>query len=141
MRSTVSLSTVLVALAMLAACAGPSRVLIGTPRPPIEPAQVKVYSQPPEKYEEIAIVEAVGSALTVGSQNRTDALIERLKEEAAKVGANGVVLREMGEAGGASLGAGTGTSIGVGGIGVGVSAPLSRRRGSATAIYVPEATQ
>ena len=130
------IATLLAAL-VLVACAGPSRVLIGTPRPPIDPAQVQVYTTAPEKSEEIAIVEAYGNALTMGSQARTDALIERLKEEAAKVGANGVIIREMGEAGGASVGAGTGTTIGSGGIGIGVSAPLTRRRGSATAIHVP----
>jgi len=131
------LATALLTALILAACAGPSRVLIGNPRPPIDPAQVQVYSKAPENAEEIAIVEAAGSAFTIGSQARTDALIEKLKAEAAQVGANGIVLREMGDAGGASIGAGTGTTIGVGGIGVGVSAPLTRKRGSATAVHVP----
>jgi len=130
------LAAALVAVS-IAACAGPSRVLTGTPRPPIDPSQVQVYTKAPEQSEEIAIVEATGSAFTLGSQARTDALVEKLKAEAAQVGANGIVLREMGDTGGASVGAGTGTSIGVGGIGIGVSAPLTRKRGSATAIYVP----
>ena len=132
------LSTALIAALMLAACAGPSRVLIGTPRPPIDPSQVQVYGKAPENAEQIAIVESAGSAFTIVSQARTDALIEKLRAEAAQVGANGIVLREMGDSGGASVGAGTGTTIGVGGIGVGVSAPLTRKRGSAIAIYVPE---
>lgn len=135
--SFIRVAAALAAASLLAACAGPSRVLIGTPRPPTDPAQVQVYTKAPEKSEEIAIVEATGSAFTIGSQARTDALIEKLKAEAAQVGANGIVLREMGSTGGASVGAGTGTSIGAGGIGVGVSAPLTRKRGSATAIYVP----
>jgi hypothetical protein len=122
----------------VAACSGPSHVMLGNSRPPTDPANVKVYAQPPARYEEIAIVEAAGSAFTVGAQRRTDALIERLKEEAAKVGANGLLLREMGQEAPGSLGVGTGTTVGVGGIGIGVSAPLSRKRGSATAIYVPE---
>ncbi len=128
----------IVLLGLLAACSGPSHVMLGKSRPPTDPASVKVYSQPPARFEEIAIVEAAGSAFTVGSQRRTDALVERLKEEAAKVGANGLLLREMGNEAPGSLGVGTGTRIGVGGIGIGVSAPLSRKRGSATAIYVPE---
>ena len=131
------LTTALLTALTLAACAGPSRVLIGTPRPPIDPSQVQVYSQTPQNAEEIAIVEAAGSAFTIGSQARTDALIEKLKAEAAQVGANGIVLREMGDAGGASVGAGTGTTIGAGGIGIGVSAPLTRKVGRATAIHVP----
>ncbi len=125
-------------LAALAACSGPSHVMLGKSRPPTDPASVQVYAQPPARFEEIAIVEASGSAFTVGAQRRTDALIERLKEEAAKVGANGLLLREMGSEAPGSLGVGTGTTIGVGGIGIGVSAPLSRKRGSATAIFVPE---
>lgn len=132
----VRIAAAIAAASLVAACAGPSRVLIGTPREPIDPAQVQVYTKAPEKSEEIAIVEATGSAFTLGSQARTDALIEKLKAEAAQVGANGIVLREMGSTGGASVGAGTGTTIGMGGIGVGVSAPLTRKRGSATAIYV-----
>lgn len=125
-------------LAVLAACSGPSHIMLGKSRPPTDPASVKVYAQPPAHFEEIAIVEASGSAFTIGSQRRTDALIERLKEEAAQVGANGLLLREIGSEAPGSLGVGTGTTIGVGGIGVGVSAPLSRKRGSATAIYVLE---
>lgn len=125
-------------LVALGACSGPSHIMLGKSRPPTDPASVKVYAQPPARFEEIAIVEASGSAFTIGSQRRTDALVERLKEEAAKVGANGLLLREMGSEAPGSLGVGTGTTIGVGGIGIGVSAPLSRKRGSATAIYVPE---
>lgn len=136
--STALLSTALLVVLMLAACAGPSRVLIGTPRPPIDPSQVQVYGNVPGNAEQIAIVEAAGSAFTIGSQARTDALIEKLRAEAAQVGANGIVLREMGDSGGASVGAGTGTTIGSGGIGVGISAPLTRKRGSAIAIYVPQ---
>ncbi|HZP86278.1 MAG TPA: hypothetical protein VFB54_05620 [Burkholderiales bacterium] len=140
MRSSlfVRLLTPLLVLALLAACSGPSRVMLGAARPPLDPAQVKVYAQPPAHYEEIAIVEAAGSAFTVGAQRRTDALIERLKEEAAKVGANGIILRGMASDAPGTVGVGTGTTIGWGGIGVGVSAPLSRKRGSALAIYVPQ---
>lgn len=129
---------ILLALLSCVACSGPSHVMLGNSRPPTDPASVKVYAQPPAHYEEIAIVEAAGSAFTIGAQRRTDALVERLKEEAAKVGANGLLLREMGQEAPGSVGVGTGTTIGVGGIGIGVSAPLSRKRGSATAIYVPE---
>ncbi|MCC7547991.1 MAG: hypothetical protein IT532_09510 [Burkholderiales bacterium] len=131
------LTAAVLAAMLVAACAGPSRVLIGTPRTPIDPTQVQVYTKAPDRSEEIAIVEAIGSAFTIGSQARTDALIEKLKAEAAQVGANGIILREVGDTGGASVGAGTGTTIGAGGIGVGVSAPLTRKRGSAMAIYVP----
>jgi hypothetical protein len=35
-----------------------SHVLVGTPRPPISPDQVRVYMHPPTRYEEIAILDS-----------------------------------------------------------------------------------
>ena len=85
-------------IALPAACATDSVVVTGTARAPISPADVKIYSRPPEVFEEIAILNASkNSAFTTGGQKTVDKVIEGLKEQAAKVGANGVIL-EIGRA-------------------------------------------
>lgn len=127
---------------LLAACA--SRPLVtGTARAPIDPAQVRVYySAPPAGYEEIARLEVNSGAFTFGDQNKTNAVIERLRRQAAGLGANGVLL--LGTADGHG---GTGVSVGGGGgriggrgysgMGVGVTVSPSQRHASGIAIHVP----
>lgn len=73
-----------------------SHVIIGTPRPATNPAEVKLYTTLPEKYEQIAIVSADSRHDFVTDQTLTNAAIERLKKEAAKVGANGILLEGVG---------------------------------------------
>ena len=85
-----------VALAMLlAACsASSSHVLTGIARTPIAWQSVKLYREPPAGFEEIAMLDALDR---FGSeQNRTDDVIEALKREAAALGANGVLLTDLG---------------------------------------------
>lgn len=124
----------------LAGCASASRVMISDPRPPIAVEQVRVYAQPPAgRYVEIALLDA-SSGFTYGAQARNDAVIARLRAEAAKLGANGVLIQEIGE-----YSSGSGLGIGVGGgsrrIGGGVSVDVAppRRTARAVAIYVPDA--
>ena len=50
----------------------------------------------PERYERIALVSADSRNDFASQQNLSDAAIRRLKEEAAKVGANGVLLNGIG---------------------------------------------
>jgi len=88
------LGPVAVLAALLLGCATSSHVMIGTARPPISPESVRVYVQPPEKYEEIATLDtsSQGSFAITGQQNM-DKAIARMKEEAAKLGANGILLQ------------------------------------------------
>jgi hypothetical protein len=79
---------------VLAGCATSSHVLIGTARAPISPELVKVYMQPPPKYEQIATIDATSrGSLTITSQQNMDKAIARLKQEAARLGANGILLQ------------------------------------------------
>jgi hypothetical protein len=48
----------LIGMALLLGGCASSHVMIGEARPPISPDQVKLYLHPPEKYEEIAIIDA-----------------------------------------------------------------------------------
>lgn len=129
-------------LATLCACAS-SHMLTGTPRPPISPDQVRFYLEPPPGgYEEIALLDVKSGAFTYGEQNKTNAIQRRLREEAAKLGANGVIYGGSARGyggGGMSVGAGGG-SFGrhsYSGVGVGVNISPEQKYGRGTAIYVP----
>ncbi|OHE83877.1 MAG: hypothetical protein A2579_04665 [Lysobacterales bacterium RIFOXYD1_FULL_69_11] len=125
----------------LAACAT-SHILTGQPRAPIDPAQVRVYFDPPPAgYEEIALLETRSGAFTYGEQNKTDQVIEKLRVEAAKLGANGVLFQGTSDSWG-----GTGVSVGAGGGrfggssfssgGVGVSVTPTQKYARGVAIFV-----
>lgn len=131
-------AVLLLAIAMLAGCASASKVMLGQARPPIDPSQVQVYSTPPPGSVEIAQLEAT-SAVGFGTQGQTNAAVARLKAEAAKLGANGVVLVGVGASGqspvGMSVGAGSyGGHVG-GGIGIGI--PTQQKKAAGVAIWVP----
>lgn len=133
----------LVAVLMLAACA--TRPLVtGTQRPPIDPAQVRIYYGAPQvPYEEVARLEVTSGAFAWGDQSKTNAILDRMRRQAASLGANGVLL--IGTADGPG---GTGVSVGGGGgriggrgfssAGVGVTISPSQRHGSGIAIFVPQ---
>jgi len=119
--------TGVLAATLLAACAS-SHVMIGKARPPISPEQVQIYTRPPTvPYEEIARLETSSQgSFSFTAQGKTDAVIKRLKVEAAKLGANGVLLEGIGDQASGSVGTGGGStsysggsSVG-GGVGIGV---------------------
>ena len=119
----------------LAGCAGSSKVMVGQARPPIDPAQVQVYTAVPPGSQEIAQLEA-SSAIGFGTQGQTDAAV--LKREAAALGANGVVLIGVGSAAGPanmSVGAGSWGSSSFGGVGIGI--PTQQKKAAGVAIWVP----
>ncbi|HLY51711.1 MAG TPA: hypothetical protein VKQ31_01760 [Steroidobacteraceae bacterium] len=133
----------LAVMAALAGCATSSHVLTGTPRAPIDPASVRIYTLPPPQYEQIAALSATsGGSLAITSQQNMDKAIERLKREAARLGANGVLLQSMQDRQSASIGGGGGsTSYGGGsavGAGGGLSVGLYSKEVTGLAIYVPE---
>jgi hypothetical protein len=120
---------------LLSSCAS-SHIITGKPRPPIDPAQVKLYSTAPAKYDEIAIIEASSkSSWSITDQGKIDVVIERLKEEAAKLGANGVLLQMTGSesAGGVMTGFASGSNPTVG---TGIYASAMHKVGRALAIHV-----
>lgn len=81
---------------LLSGCVQGSAMLVGDVRPATKPEAVRLYIDPPQAYERIALVTA--EAEDMGSQQVTqDLALQELKEQAAKVGANGVLLRDMGD--------------------------------------------
>ncbi len=132
----------LASVSLLAACANTSHVITGKPRAAIDPAQVTLYTAPSAKYEEIAVIDASSQmSFAFGDQNKMDAVIARLKKEAASLGANGVFLQGTGSsgAGGVGTGVGVGTGIGGGGVSIGTGISLSSpsKTGRGLAIHVP----
>lgn len=130
-----------VALA-ITACAPSSHILTGTPRPAISPSEVKIYSTPPPQYQEIALLDAhSSSAFGPGGQKSIDKVIERLKVEAAQLGANGIILGDVADRQTGSLGTGVGSDSysrnSAVGVGVGGSLGIYKKTGKGTAIYVP----
>lgn len=125
-------------VALLAGCAS-SHVLVGKARPPIYPDQVKLYLRPPAKFEEIALLEASSKASwAITQQGKMNKAIERLKEEAAQLGANGVILQGSGTEYVGSVNTGTATATGNTAYGTGVSVPVMHKAASGVAIFVIE---
>jgi hypothetical protein len=126
----------------LCACAT-SHVMIGNARAPISPMDVRIYDRPPQRhYEEIARLDTSSQgSFSFTAQGKVDAVIKRLRTEAAKLGANGVLLEGMGDQTSGSIGTGGGRESYSGGGsfggGVGISTGLNRKVGGGVAIYVP----
>ena len=72
-------------------------IVTGNARAPISPAEVKLYRTAPANFEEIALVSASAGHDFEKNSTLMNAAIERIKQEAAKVGANGVILTEIKE--------------------------------------------
>lgn len=119
--------------------------MLGPARPAISPAEVRIYNTPPRRYDQIAIIDSSGgTSWLVPNRSSLREAIERLRNEAAGLGANGIILQQVYEepAGGLSVGVG-GFGFGggshnfyAGGGDVGVGGPLLNRRVQAIAIYV-----
>lgn len=137
--NTIRFAGLLLLATTLAGCASTSKVMLGQAYAPTDPAQVRIYTTPPAGSIEIAQLES-SSAVGFGTQGQTDAAVDRLKREAAALGANGVILMGVGStpsAGGMSVGAGSFGSNVAGGIGIGI--PTTQKKAAGIAILVPAA--
>ena len=81
---------------LLAACASGSAIVTGAKRTPLDPSHVKLYAEAPAKYEVIGVVSAK-SAAGLTAQGSEDYAVQELKNQAAKLGANGVLLEATGQ--------------------------------------------
>jgi hypothetical protein len=129
---------------LIAGCAPSSHILIGTPRPAISPAEVRIYTAPPAQFQEIALLDAHSSSVfQPGGQKSVDKVVERLKEQAAQLGANGIILGDVADRQTGSIGSGIDSDSysrnSAVGVGVGGSLGMYKKTGKATAIYVPPA--
>jgi hypothetical protein len=129
------------AILALTACAT-SHELIGAARSPISPDQVQLFlERPAQKFEQIAVLNASSKrSFSFTAQGKADAVIRRLKDEAAKLGANGILLQEITDESSGSVDTGVGGNYegprGTIDLGFGVSALMLQRYGRAIAIYL-----
>jgi hypothetical protein len=120
---------------LLAGCASGTYIVTGNERPRLEPEQVTLYYQTrPARFEVVGIVNARGPGTTQHNMNQA---VEQLKKEAAKMGANGVILGVV-NPGDQSVGISTGTGFGGGTAfsATGVAIATHNIQISGTAIYV-----
>lgn len=132
---------VLMLAVAMTACAS-SHVLIGTARPSIDADQVKVYLEPPARYETVALLEASDlGANGFSAQSRMNKVINRLKDEAADLGANGILLQGINTEYRGSVGSGYADTAVSGNsattTGISYSSAQVSKVGKAIAIYVP----
>lgn len=133
-----SLFASLVVPAALVGCAS-SAVVVGKARPPISPDAVKLYLTPPKNYEQIALVEATSrSSFSFTDQGKTNAVVDRLKSEAAKLGANGILLQGTGSVATGTVSNAAATTDGHAAVASEVTASMFQKTGNGIAIYVVE---
>ena len=116
--------------------------MVGQARPPISPEAVRVYQVPPRHFQRIAIINSsAGTSWIFPDRPSMELGISRLREQAAELGANGILLENVYDVPTGGL------AIGVGGFGYSghsfyggsgnVAGPLINHRVQAAAIYVP----
>ena len=88
-------------LFLVIGCYPVSHIIVGEKRAPINPSDVKVYDDFPQNYKSIAIIEASSDfalndpSFDFTQQKKTDKALSRLKNEAALLGANGIVIENL----------------------------------------------
>jgi hypothetical protein len=128
-QSTSIKYALLLAILLLAGCASGPSIVVGEVREAIDPNEVKLYLEIPETYETIGIVTASSDAGWT-EQGSVDYAVEELKNQAAKIGANGVLIESTGNQ----------TSTVVGGYGTGYiyAIPVTAKSVTGKAIYVAQ---
>lgn len=126
---TITNNALIPLLLLLAGCATGSSILVGEVREAIDPTQVKLYLEAPESFEVIGIVNASSDSGWT-EQDSVNYAVEELKNQAAKLGANGVLIESTG----------TQTSTVVGGYNTGFiyAIPVASKSVTGKAIYVSQ---
>jgi hypothetical protein len=115
------------AVLAISVCATGSAIVTGNTRAPVAPEQVRIYLEPPASFEVIGLVNASSDA-GLTEQGSLDYAVEELKKQAAKLGANGVLLVSSGEK--------TSTIVGGQGTGYVYAIPVTAKTVQGRAIFV-----
>ena len=91
MKKFVVLFSLSVLVFVFISCATGTAVVTGNKRAATDPASVVLYTEPPAKYETIGIVSAYSDATGIAQRDLNYA-VEELKKQAAKLGANGIII-------------------------------------------------
>jgi len=87
----------LISTVLLAGCMATGNVIVtGDARPATTPESVELYLDAPSEYETLGLVEA-SAYVGLTDQQAVDDAIAEMKAQAAKIGANGVILTGRGE--------------------------------------------
>lgn len=121
----------------LGACATATVVPVGNARAAIDPAQVRFYAQPPAHYEVLGLLSGDAGIEGTG-QDAVNHVIEKLKQQAAKLGANGVLVGKNGQRYAGSYG---GSSYLGWGMFANSSSASYTKAIEAQAIYVPDGSE
>lgn len=113
------------AFTFLFSCATGTALVTGIQRTGTDPNSVIIYTEAPDKYEVIGIVTASSDAGWT-EQGDLNYAIEELKKQAAKIGANSIILESVN----------TSSSGGV--ISYGVYIPVTAKNVSGKAIYISD---
>jgi hypothetical protein len=127
----------------LTGCATSSAMLTGSPRAPLSPSDVRVYTQAPQSFQEIAILGASRKSVSsAGGERAIEKMIETMRSQAAQLGANGLLLEDFSDSEPVAVGTGIGSqtythnaSIDVG---VGGSLGVIKKAAKARAIFVTQ---
>jgi len=101
MHRYLSLLLLSISLFIIKACYPVSYIVVGETKSPINHNEVVVYADFPESFEKIAIMESASDlalkdiSILFTDQQKTNKALERLKKEAALLGANGLVIQDM----------------------------------------------
>jgi len=132
--------TLLCSILLLCSCAitNETSLIVGKQRPAITPDQVSLYIEAPKKYEVISIITADAAHDFMSKQELQDIAIKNLKIQAAKVGANGILLDNVGSFNVGASGVVTVPAATNGAPAVGVATMNNRtgKQASGKAIYV-----
>lgn len=113
-----------------------SHIRTGEIRQPTNEQDVKLYLEEPKNYKVLGLVNGEGSHAFVTDQHRMNVAISRMKKEAAKLGANGVLIQDTGKVS-AKHGVYQEMNNGFGGK-VGISSRANDSIAKGIAIYVTE---
>lgn len=102
MKKIFSVIIMVFALLCVICCASGNALVTGTQRPATNPESVVIYTEAPEKYEVIGIVTASSDA-TGSAQTDLNYAVAELKKQAAKIGANGIILQDVSSSKGDSV--------------------------------------
>lgn len=128
---------ILLLASTLLACSATSHIITGQQRDSIAPHNVTLFTEPPADYEEIAILQASSrNSWAFTEQGKMDKTIQRLKAEAASLGANGVIIKQTGTESSGYVNTGAGNVHRDSNFGITVGLPLTHATAEAIAIWV-----
>jgi hypothetical protein len=136
-----ALTLAIALIVTMTGCATSSEVLTGSPRAPLLPSEVRVYTQAPQSFEEIAVLSASRKSVSsAGGERAIEKMIETMRSQAASLGANGLLLEDFSDSDPVAVGTGVGSqtythnaSINVG---VGGSLGVVKKAAKGRAIFV-----